>query len=82
MLRMCIGDQSDRMLALQRDERAGFTECQYRRDTQTCGWGQLRCHKCDNIRVGYVVFGEFQIFGDGEGQLYYSQICKGTPGMA
>ena len=27
MLRMCIEDQSDRMLALQRDERAGFTEC-------------------------------------------------------
>ena len=27
MLRMCIGDQSGRMLALQRDERAGFTEC-------------------------------------------------------
>ena len=27
MLRMCIGDQSDRMLALQQDEQAGFTEC-------------------------------------------------------
>ena len=25
MLRMCIEDQSDRMLALQRDEQAGFT---------------------------------------------------------
>ena len=70
------------MLVLQRDERAGLMECQYHKDTKAVGWGQLRCYKCDNIRVGHIGFGKFQVFGDGERQLYYGQICNDTPGMA